>query len=71
MVVAYSLMFSSQANLDVKSHSDVMSKLGTADLGYDSKLLLGWELLSQHWAVQPETHRLQVFVVPHMYGGAY
>jgi hypothetical protein len=69
--MAYSLMFSSQADLDFNSNSHVLSELGAADLGFDSKLLLGWELLSEHWAVQPETHRLHVFVVPYKYNGAY
>jgi Crinkler effector protein N-terminal domain len=62
-VVAYSLMFSSQApNLDFPSH-EPLSRLGMADLGINPKLLRDYEHLNEHWAVQPESCRLHVLVI--------
>jgi hypothetical protein len=56
------LMFSSQVNLKLPSNSETL-ELGTTDLGSDSKLR-SFNRLAEHWAAQPDTGYLHVFVAP-------
>jgi hypothetical protein len=62
-VVACSLIFSSQVDIDLASYNaESLSKLRTSNLGSDSKHLIGWESLSDLWAGQPKPRHLHVFV---------
>ena len=54
-----------QTNLDLtSSDTKPLDRVATADLGPDSKDLIGWESLGQLWEGQPADGRLHIFVVP-------